>query len=128
MARGFKTGGRKKGVQNKHSQHGDFHLKDYAKEPLVYLLKANDRYKIGITTNMEMRFKRCIGLCPYPLELVWTLQTKDYRKIEKGLHRVFKNKRIHYEWFLLQEEDVSAIIKIKSMDDLNCICGLFNCQ
>jgi hypothetical protein len=126
MAKGKKYGGRKKGTPNKNAQHGDFHLKQYARESLVYLLKANDRYKIGMTTNMEIRFKKCIGLCPYPLYLIWTLKTKDCRKIEKGLHRIFKNKRIHYEWFLLNEDDVNQIIKIKSIDDLSYIGEIFN--
>jgi len=126
MAYGFKTGGRKKGTFNKAAQHGEFHLKEFKRESLVYLLKANDRYKIGFTTNMENRFRRCIGLCPYPLELIWTLKTNDYRNIEKGLHKIFKEKRIHYEWFLLSDLDVNCIKKINSISDLSNIGGLFN--
>jgi hypothetical protein len=125
MKKRLKTGGRKKGTPNKCAQYAHFHLKEYKKAKLVYLLKANDRYKIGRTTNMEMRFKRCIGLCPYPLDLVWTLETIDYAKIEKALHRIYKKKRVHYEWFALSESDVEKIIKIKTIDDLVHLEGLF---
>lgn len=126
MPKGFKSGGRKKGVQNKNAQHADFHLKDYKNQSLVYVLKANDRFKIGFTSNMEQRFKKVIGLCPYPLELIWTLSTNDYKRIEKALHRAFKDKRIHYEWFLLSDDDVKSIVKIKTIDDISHIGGLFN--
>jgi len=120
MARGFKSGGRKKGTLNKVAQCGDahFHVKEYKKEPMVYILKANDRYKIGMTTNMELRFKRCVGLCPYPIEMIHVLYSEDYKEIEKGLHLIFKHKRIHYEWFLLSDEDVEHIKEVKSIDDL----------
>jgi len=128
MAKGIKTGGRKKGIPNKVNQSGlDFHIKKYAKTPMVYLLKANDRYKIGRTSNMEIRFKRCIGLCPYPLDLIWYLPTNDYCKIEKALHKIFANKRIHYEWFELAESDVKSIMNITCKDDLVNVGGLFNC-
>lgn len=127
MARGKKTGGRKKYTPNKYSQQSIFHLKDREPGPMVYLLKANDRYKIGVTTNMALRFRRCIGLCPYPLELVWTLRTNDFRKMEKGLHRLYKDKRIHYEWFLLTKHDVDEITRINKIDDLSNIGGLFSC-
>ena len=127
MAKGKKTGGRKKGTLNKINQSGlDFHIREYAKVPMVYLLKANNRYKIGRTTNMELRFKRCIGLCPYPIDLIWYLPTKDYFEIEKGLHKIFFNKRVHYEWFELTDDDVKCIMNITCKGDLVNVGDIFN--
>jgi len=126
MAKGFKTGGRKKGTTNKVNQSGfDFHLRKYKKQPIVYLLKVNDRYKIGRTKNMELRFKRCIGLCPYPINLIWFLPTNDYAEIEKGLHKIFSDKRVHYEWFKLSDNEVKSIMDISSKSDLINVRGIF---
>lgn len=122
MPKGFKSGGRKRGTPNKNSQQGVAHLIDHhGRDSMVYLMKASDRYKIGFTTNMGWRFRKVVGLCPYPLELIWILKTQDFRDIEKGLHNIFKSKRVHYEWFLLSQNDVDQILKIKEKADLSKI-------
>jgi len=118
--------GRPKGSPNKKKQYLDFNLDYYAKEPVVYLFKANDRYKIGMTSNLKKRFINVQAHCPYLLELVWTLKTNNHRKIEKSLHSIFKNKRIHFEWFELLDDDVDNIMRIKSADDLMHIDFFFN--
>jgi len=120
-----KLGGRKKGSLNKKIQYLDFKLDNYGKEPLVYLFKANNRYKIGMTSNLKKRFINVQAHCPYLLELVWTLKTKDHKKIEKSLHDIYKNKRIHFEWFLLSDDDVNSIMSIQEINDLMYINGLF---
>jgi len=120
-----KLGGRKKGSLNKKIQYLDFKLDNYGKEPLVYLFKANNRYKIGMTSNLKKRFINVQAHCPYLLELVWTFKTKDHKKIEKSLHDIYKNKRIHFEWFLLSDDDVNSIMSIQEINDLMYINGLF---
>jgi hypothetical protein len=117
--------GRRVGSQNKTKQYLNFNLDIYDKEPLVYLFKANNRYKIGMTSNLKKRFINVQAHCPYLLELVWTLRTKDYKKLEKSLHNIYKNKRIHFEWFLLSDDDVNEIMSVTEINDLMYISGLF---
>jgi hypothetical protein len=127
MPRGYKTGGRQKGTPNKVNQYvTPFHLKEYEKRPTVYLIKAHDRYKIGRTINLSKRFFSCAGLSPYPLELIWNLYIDEHAVLEKSLHRIFKDKRIHHEWFSLSTDDVEAIRRITSLQDLYTMGPLFN--
>ena len=117
--------GRKIGSKNKKIQYLDFNLDMFGTEPLVYLFKANNRYKIGMTSNLKKRFINVQAHCPYLLELIWTLRTKDYKKLEKSLHNIYKTKRIHFEWFILSDNDVYEIMSIKEINDLMYINGLF---
>lgn len=126
MPKRLKYGGRKKGTPNKNSSGNPMHMDIYEKEPFVYLVKANDRYKIGFSTNLSLRFKHSAGLCPYPIELIHLIKTPYYKEIERGLHKIFNSKRVHYEWFLLSEIDVESIKRVKNKDDLSIIGGLFN--
>ena len=124
MAYGRKTGGRKKGIPNKTCQtkRGFYKLlHELTGENIVYVIKAADRYKIGRTSNMSLRFKRVAGLSPYPLELVYYIISDDYYRIEKALHSIFKNKRIHYEWFILDDSDLEIIKTIKTFEDTKSI-------
>ena len=123
----IKTGGRKKGTPNKsNTEVTPFHLREYDKHPAVYLLKCNDRYKIGRTTNLSKRFFAKVGMCPYPIQLIWYFYINEHAVLEKSLHRIFKEKRIHYEWFLLSDDDVESIKKITSIQDIISVGGLFN--
>ena len=111
--------GRKIGSKNKKIQYLDFNLDMFGTEPLVYLFKANNRYKIGMTSNLKKRFINVQAHCPYLLELIWTLRTKDYKKLEKSLHNIYKTKRIHFEWFILSDNDVNEIMSIKEPREKN---------
>lgn len=117
--------GRPKGSPNKKKQYLDFNLDSYGRQPIVYLFKANNRYKIGMTSNLKKRFITVQAHCPYLLELIWTLKTKNHRKVEKSLHFIYKSKRVHFEWFELLDDDINNIIRIKSTDDLIHIDGFF---
>ena len=65
----------------------------------VYLIRNKDLYKIGITENLEQRMKQL-----KPDEIVATLETEDYEKLEKELHKKFKSKRIpQTEYFRLSK-------------------------
>jgi len=101
VAKRIKTGGRKKGTPNKSSASKlPFHLeKIYDKKPTVYLIKCHDRYKIGRTNNLSARF---------------------FTKA-----RIFKEQRVHYEWFNLSNDQVEDIKKITCIDDVVFLTGLF---
>ena len=127
VAKRIKTGGRKKGTPNKASAPGTaFHLnKTYDRKPTVYLIKCHDRYKIGRTNNLGARFFTKAGACPYPLEHIWHLYIDEHALLEKSLHRIFKEQRVHYEWFNLSNDQVEDIKKITCIDDVVFLTGLF---
>lgn len=124
---GFKKGnklskGRPRGSLNKKSKAGDcFHkqMELYGNKTGVYLLEAGGRYKIGITMDLRQRFMSVIGVCPFQLNLVWFLETAHSRMAERILHNIFRLKRIHYEWFELDENDVNRIKDIKCFEDID---------
>ena len=63
----------------------------------VYLIRNKDLYKIGITQNLEQRMKAL-----KPDEIVSTLETDDFEKLEKKLHKKYKSVRIpQTEYFRL---------------------------
>jgi len=76
---------------------------------LVYLLKCNKYYKIGITSNINDRLSTIRMSNPYKVELIYCEYFDDYIKVEKELHTKYLKKRIRGEWFELTKDDVEAI-------------------
>jgi hypothetical protein len=76
----------------------------------VYLLKAGPFYKIGKSINFEKRLKQIKLQLPYPVEVVHTISTPEYSKLEAYWHQRFRSKRTNGEWFLLTDEDVKEFI------------------
>ena len=70
----------------------------------VYLIRNKDLYKIGVTQNITQRMKAL-----KPDEVLKILKTKDYAKIEKKLHRKYKDVRIpQTEYFRLDNYQISS--------------------
>jgi hypothetical protein len=76
----------------------------------VYLLKAGPFYKIGKSINFEKRLKQIKLQLPYPVEVVHTISTPEYSKLEAYWHQRFRSKRTNGEWFLLTDEDVEEFV------------------
>ncbi len=80
----------------------------------VYLIRNGDLYKIGITKSLHRRMKQL-----KPDEIMATIQTDDFRYLEKQLHTKFKHKRIpQSEYFRLNKEEVKLCKQILSRDHL----------
>tara|TARA_Y100001968_G_scaffold282415_1_gene280290 strand:- start:24 stop:563 length:540 start_codon:yes stop_codon:yes gene_type:complete len=83
----------------------------------VYLIRNKDLYKIGITQNLEQRMKAL-----KPDEIVSTLETDNFEKLEKELHEKYKSVRIpQTEYFRLTEtqlEDCTKKLTAVISDDL----------
>lgn len=81
----------------------------------IYLVSAKgaNRYKIGLTTNIERRFKRLEQQAPFPLVLIHFFATSDCLTSESALHQRFASSRVHGEWFELTDEDVKEICAIE---------------
>jgi hypothetical protein len=76
----------------------------------VYLLKAGPFYKIGKSISFEKRLKQIKLQLPYPVEVIHTISTPEYSKLETYWHQRFRSKRTNGEWFLLTEEDVKEFV------------------
>lgn len=81
----------------------------------LYIIHAEgtDFYKIGVTTNIDRRFRSLQHATPLTLTLVWqSLRCCEHsaRVIERGAHTMFSDRRppaqYQREWFALQAEDV----------------------
>jgi hypothetical protein len=83
-----------------------------AKEGFVYIIKDNSKencYKIGKTLYLTNRLKSLQTGNPY-IEIIATLKTYDFNKIEKELHKKLKSKRIKNEWFEIEKNLLKFII------------------
>lgn len=88
---------------NEHSYHGKKKVPGY-----IYLLHAagTNRYKIGLTTDINRRIGQIGKQSPFPIKLVHSFRTDNCVKSEEELHRKYDSFRIHGEWFELTEEHV----------------------
>lgn len=75
----------------------------------VYLIKSNNYFKIGKTKNIKQRISSLQTSSATHIELIHTIKTSNYHKIEKELHKKFENQHIKGEWFNLSEEDIEYI-------------------
>jgi len=77
----------------------------------VYLLSSGDRYKIGITTNVDRRLKQLrTQQPPFPIDLIHSVSSSEYQEAERDLHERFSEVRVHGEWFALTDELVSHVV------------------
>jgi hypothetical protein len=70
----------------------------------TYLIYDGCLYKIGKSINPEKRLKSIRSQNP-KAEIVHIIESD----IELSLHKRFKNKRVHHEWFDLSEREVSEL-------------------
>ncbi len=83
----------------------------------VYLMRAaNEQYKIGLSKDVEQRRKSIEREFPVYLEVIHTIYCQNSRKAEKYLHKKFRAKRVRYEWFKLNAQDVEWIMSLKAGD------------
>lgn len=84
----------------------------------VYLLvegdcKGNEKYKIGVTKNSpEKRLKNLKTGNSGELSIVKTYKSENYLKIERWLHRKYKNQQTisKNEFFHLEDDEVINFI------------------
>ncbi len=76
----------------------------------VYLIRAtNGLVKIGITSDIEHRFRTLNAGSPLELKLLGCIESGNVQELEKELHTRFSDKNVRHEWFNLSFEDVSYI-------------------
>lgn len=70
----------------------------------VYVLKANNLYKIGKSKNVSQRIKQLQAGSAALLSLVNEIYSENYTLLEEQLHNRFATSRKHNEWFDLDQE------------------------
>jgi hypothetical protein len=75
----------------------------------VYVLASAGVYKIGRTVDPTSRQKALGIALPYPVEMVATIYSEDYRRLESDLHEQYAGKRLNGEWFELTADDLAAL-------------------
>lgn len=81
----------------------------------VYLIKGeNNRYKIGYSKNAKSRTDALrLSSCENHI-LIHKIRVKNPHLKEKELHVKYKDKRLHSEWFALNNEDIEYIKGLKN--------------
>ena len=85
---------------------------------MVYVLKCNDWYKIGVAKDVKRRISEISTGNPYSLSTVLTIDTMDKDIYWEGrFHSYFGNKgraRVR-EWFKLINEDIMFLRQAKDL-------------
>lgn len=66
----------------------------------VYIVKAGDFIKVGVTEDIERRMKTLQAGCPLAVELIHTIPHAS-RETESEFHRRLAEHHLWYEWFKL---------------------------
>ena len=79
----------------------------------VYLLRCKEYYKIGVTDNdVPKRIQSMKTGNPFLIQIIFMVKVKEPFELEKAIHTCFKSSRMSGEWFSLDDDDLSVIIKI----------------
>lgn len=79
------------------------------KQGFIYVIKAEDRYKIGRSISKRSRIKTHQTSSPVEISLVFEQQVDDCVNMELELHDLFSDKRVKGEWFALDEKDLKTL-------------------
>ena len=82
------------------------------KHKLLYLMQDGNLYKIGITNNLNKRYKTFLTSNPNIQIIAQSNPISFAFQLEQKLHSILKKKRIHGEWFRLNSDDLDQILKI----------------
>jgi hypothetical protein len=83
----------------------------------IYVLKAEEYYKIGIAKNVDTRMKQHQTSNHVKLLFVCSCFSQDAPRFEKRLHRTFAEYRGEGEWFKLPPEKLEYLIEILASKD-----------
>lgn len=90
-------------------------------EGYIYVIKVNEYFKIGKSTDIKTRIKRYITENPYEIKVIIFKKVKDHTKTENYLLKRFKNKKHKNEWFLLDDNDLVSIKNYLELKEGFCI-------
>lgn len=79
----------------------------------VYIIEANNVYKVGITSNLERRIKQLQTGCSDVISLIAAIEIdiSACNDIEKKIHRELSQSHLIGEWFDCGPEEMLRIIE-----------------
>ena len=85
---------------------------------IVYIILASEsqKLKIGITENLDERFRQLQAMSPEKIEVLMSFYSIGY-EFENYLHRKLKKYRLHGEWFALNDEVAEVIDSLNARRD-----------
>lgn len=95
---------------NREKEHSEY-IKGY-----IYILKCEDKYKIGFSKNVERRMKQ-LDTRPFNLELVFKFYSDIAYDIEHTLHTVYEKYKLDGEWYSSELPVYSIIEKFMIYGD-----------
>lgn len=72
----------------------------------VVRMEGSEYFKVGRSVDVPKRMSEFGILLPFPYDLAFTHRVPNARHAEGLLHKEFDPKRIHGEWFLLNQNDL----------------------
>lgn len=93
-------------------------------ERMVYLIRANGIYKIGVSKNVRQRVKEIQSRVKCPVELIHSFP--GWVSAESTLHGIYRNQRLQGEWFDLTNIDVQEITAIREHKDVFALWREYN--
>jgi hypothetical protein len=94
----------------------EWQSQDKQMEKMVYLVRANGIYKIGVSKNVGQRVKEIRSKVKCPVELIHSFP--GWVSAEGMLHKMYENQRLKGEWFDLTNVDVQEIMTIREHKDV----------
>ena len=87
----------------------------------IYLIgnKEMGIYKIGMSQQPKERYKAFQTKLPFEVKIIHQIGVDDMTKAEKRLHNYFNQKKTHGEWFQLDEQEVTLILRAKEFIEDN---------
>lgn len=76
----------------------------------VYLIRAGQFYKIGVSGSVDKRLKHIQTGCPIKCEYVGYFPTDSPEEHEKNLHQQYSSALTHGEWFELGDDHIKHMI------------------
>jgi hypothetical protein len=78
---------------------------------MLYIIKVKDfdHYKIGVSKYPKIRLGLLQSSNSFELELIREFENEDEIRLERTIHKFFDHKRIRYEWFKLNLDDIRQI-------------------
>lgn len=75
----------------------------------LYIFECNWIYKIGITWDIENRYKKYVTENPFTVKILSVIELYWYSEMEKYIHNKYKDKRHRWEWFNITLEEAKEI-------------------
>jgi hypothetical protein len=75
----------------------------------IYIYRCVENYKIWLALCRKSRLKQHLSSSPQEFDSVVLLKVPNMDFFERLLHNSFNDKRLHWEWFSLNELDMDVI-------------------